>query len=160
MRRPKEGREQSDWNSFKTTFSNTIAKRSGGYFVGHQVLAENYVKGPDLPNPHCHSLTALNVRESGNKDSRIAVILVPPEPMRFLVFHSIVLSADATKILADTYAGKLVDGTYRYSSGELEIAAAWRFNELRRAADVKQDLDRLVTAEAALKATASYAGRR
>lgn len=160
MRRPKEGKERTAWDAFKTVFSNTIAKRSGGYFVGHQVLAEYYVKGPNLPNPHCHSLTALNVRESGNRDSRIAVILVPAEPMLFLVFHSIVLSADATKILADTYAGKMVGGTYVYHGGELEVAAAWRFNELHRAASVNQDLDKLVTAGAALKASAPYVGRR
>ena len=141
-----------EWKSFKRTFAATINRDSkNGYIVRPDQVEAEYKR---QSNPHCHSLTAILTRDCPKMCQQIAVILALRGDSRFRVAHSIVLSADAKSIVADTYTGKMENGVYYYNNWPYQVVAAWRLHELKRAANAGIDLDSLPAAKAALTATA------
>lgn len=127
----KHNRDKIAFAEFCNFFLETVRKESGGYHVGPTALAADYVQSS---NPHCHSLTALAVREATIRDSRAVVVLTLPSPGRVQVIHSVVVSADLKTVLLDTYKGTFRNGEYFYGTSKLAVLAAWRFSDVLRAA--------------------------
>lgn len=152
MRLPSKAADMREWRDFKRMLTLTINNDPAGYLRKGAATPEEYLRGHG--NPHCHTLTAIHADSGPKLDGRVALILTFPDSHPFKVVHSIVLSPDCKRIVADTYNGHLEGGNYVYGQWSLEIAAAWRLGELKRAANNRTDLDKLITAKAALNATA------